>query len=188
MMKLNGTYSIDKFIDEALYNKKFGYYSQSKPFGKEGDFTTAPLITPIFSEMISIWIISFWIKIGKPKKFSFVELGPGNGVFCKTFCNTLKNFPAFKKSIKIYLLEKSEKLTNIQKDLIKEKNVNWIKNLNQIKNGPVLFFGNEFFDSIPIKQFEVKKSKIYEKFIEFQKGKFKKFILKKNFKKNDKET
>ena len=48
MMKLNGTYSIDKFIDEALYNKKFGYYSQSKPFGKEGDFTTAPLITPIF--------------------------------------------------------------------------------------------------------------------------------------------
>ena len=182
-MKLNGTYSIDKFLDEALYNKKFGYYSQSKPFGKEGDFTTAPLITPIFSEMISIWIISFWIKIGKPKKFSFVELGPGNGVFCKTFCNTLKNFPAFKKSIKIYLLEKSEKLTNIQKDLIKEKNVNWIKNLNQIKNGPVLFFGNEFFDSIPIKQFEVKKSKIYEKFIEFQKGKFKKFILKKTSKK-----
>ena len=39
-------------------------------------------------------------------------------------------------------------------------------------------FGNGF-DSIPIKQFEVKKSKIYEKFIEFKKGKFKKFILKK---------
>ena len=167
---------------------KFGYYSQSKPFGKDGDFTTAPLITPMFSEMISIWIISFWIKVGKPKKFSFVELGPGNGVFCKTFCNTLKNFPAFKKSIKIYLLEKSEKLKKTQRDLIKEKNVTWIKNLNQIKSGPILFFGNEFFDSIPIKQFEVKKSKIYEKFIEFKKGKFKKFILKKNFKKNGKKT
>ena len=36
-MKLNGTYSIDKFLDEVLYNKKSGYYSQIKPFGKEGD-------------------------------------------------------------------------------------------------------------------------------------------------------
>ena len=183
MMKLNGTYSIDNFIDKALYSKKFGYYSKNKPFGKEGDFITAPLISPMFSEMISIWIISFWIKVGKPKKFSFVELGPGNGVFCKTFCNTLKNFPEFKKSVKIYLLEKSEKLIRVQKDLIKEKNVIWIKNLNQVKNGPILFFGNEFFDSIPIKQFEVKKSKIYEKFLQFKKGKFKKFVLKKTSKK-----
>ena len=74
-------YSIDKFIEKALYDKKFGYYSKKNPFGKKGDFITAPLISPLFSEMISIWVISYWIKIGKPKKFSFVELGPGNGVF-----------------------------------------------------------------------------------------------------------
>ena len=69
MIKLNGTYSIDKLIDKALYDQKFGYYSQNKPFGKGGDFITAPLITPVFSEMISIWAISFWIKVGRPKNF-----------------------------------------------------------------------------------------------------------------------
>ena len=126
--------------------------------------------------MISVWVISFWIKLGKPKNFSFVELGPGNGAFCKTFCRTLKNFPELNKSIKIYLLEKSQKLIKVQKDLIKEKNVIWIKNLNDIKNGPILFFGNEFFDSIAIKQFEIYKSNICEKYIKFEKGIFKKFI------------
>ncbi len=183
MINLNGTISVDKFIENALYNKNFGYYSQNNPFGKKGDFVTAPLISPLFSEMISVWLISYWIKLGKPKKFAFVELGPGNGVFCKTLCSTLKKFPEFKKSVKIYLFEKSKKLIKIQKKLIKDKSVIWITNLNQVKNGPIIFFGNEFFDSIPIKQFEVRKSNIFEKFIQFKKGKFEKFILRKTSKK-----
>ena len=187
MINLNGTHSIDKFIDKALYNKKFGYYLKNNPFGKKGDFITAPIITPLFSEMIAVWIISFWIKLGKPKKFSFVELGPGNGAFCKTFCRTLNSFPEFKNSVKIYLLEKSEKLIKIQKSLIKDKNVYWIKSLNQINSGPILFFGNEFFDSIPIKQFKFNKFNVYEKFIQFEKGKFKKFIYKKTSKLNIKK-
>ena len=187
MINLNGTHSIDKFIEKALYNKKFGYYLKNNPFGKKGDFITAPIITPLFSEMITVWIISFWIKLGKPKKFSFVELGPGNGAFCKTFCRTLNSFPEFKNSVKIYLLEKSERLIKIQKSLIKDKNVYWIKSLKQINSGPILFFGNEFFDSIPIKQFKFNKFNVYEKFIQFDKGKFKKFLYKKTSKLNVKK-
>ena len=179
MINQNDIQPVDKFIEKALYDKKIGYYSKFNPFGKKGDFVTAPLISPLFSEMITVWVISFWIKLGKPNRFSFVELGPGNGAFCKTFCRVLENFPEFKKSVKIYLFEKSAKLIKIQKNLINNKNVFWIKSLNEIKTGPVLFFGNEFFDSVPIKQFEVRKSKIYEKFLKFEKGKFKKFVFKK---------
>ena len=39
------------------------------------------------------------------------------------------------------------------------------------------------FDSIPIKQFKVEKSNVYEKFIQLKKGKFKKFLFKKTSKK-----
>ena len=183
MIRQNGIHSVEKFVEIALYDKEFGYYIRNNPFGKSGDFITAPIISPLFSEMISIWIISFWIKLGKPKKFSFVELGPGNGEFCKTFCRTLRNFPELKSSIKIYLLEKSKKLIKIQKKLVDDKNVIWIKSLNQIKEGPILFFGNEFFDSIPIKQFKVNKSKVLEKFLHFEKGRFKKFVFRKTTKK-----
>ncbi len=187
MIKNNGTQSVEKFIENALYDKNFGYYLNNNPFGKKGDFITAPIISPLFSEMILIWVISFWIQLGKPKKFSFVELGPGNGIFCKTFCQSLRKFPEFRNSIKIYLFEKSKKLIEEQKKLITEENVFWIKNLNQIKEGPILFFGNEFFDSIPIKQFKIKKFKVYEKFLKLEKGKVKKFLFKKTTKKINSE-
>ena len=59
---------LDKFIDFALYQEKNGYYMKKNPFGVHGDFITDPNISILFSEMICIWIISFWKKLNKPKK------------------------------------------------------------------------------------------------------------------------
>ena len=71
-MKINkNTYiSLDKFIDRALYNKKSGYYMKKNPFGKDGDFITAPNISILFSEMIAIWGVAFWESLGCPKKIN----------------------------------------------------------------------------------------------------------------------
>jgi len=150
-------FPIDKFIENALYNNRHGYYSNKNPFGKSGDFITSPGISSLFSEMIAIWIISFWENLGKPKRFNIVELGPGDGKLCKVLLKTFKKFPDFYKSTNVLLYERSEFLKNIQKNKIKEENVSWLNNLGKIKNGPTLFFGNEFFDAIPVKQFEKKK-------------------------------
>ncbi len=175
----NNLIPIDKFINQALYDKSSGYYTNKNPIGKTGDFITAPSISPLFSEIVTIWIISYWKHLKKPKKFSFVELGPGDGTFCKILCRVSKNFPDFEKSLQIYMFEKSKKLKKIQKIKIKNKKVKWINNFDSIKSGPVLFFGNEFFDAIPIKQFKNINGKIYERFIKFENGKFKEYFYKK---------
>tara|TARA_B100001250_G_C19768230_1_gene775827 strand:- start:637 stop:1680 length:1044 start_codon:yes stop_codon:yes gene_type:complete len=178
-MNQSKTIPIDKFVEKALYNKKFGYYSTKNPFGKFGDFITSPGISFLFSEMIGIWIISFWENLNKPKKFNIIELGPGNGEMCKTLIKTFKKFPKFYKSVNIFLYEKSKNLEKIQRENLKEKKISWLKNFNKIKTGPVLFIGNEFFDSIPIKQFEKKQKKIYEKYLKIDKHSNYKIILKK---------
>ena len=41
---------LDQFIYKALYHPKKGYYMNNMPFGKDGDFITAPNISKIFSE------------------------------------------------------------------------------------------------------------------------------------------
>ena len=74
---------LDQFIEFALYDKDKGYYMKKNPFGKEGDFITAPNITRLFSEIIAIWVVTFWKSIGSPKKFNLVELGAGNGEMMK---------------------------------------------------------------------------------------------------------
>ena len=69
------------------------------PFGKKGDFTTAPNISRLFSEMIAIWVISFWESLGSPKKFNLIELGAGNGEMMKIMIESFKKFPSFLKVV-----------------------------------------------------------------------------------------
>lgn len=160
--------SLDNYLDKVLYDKNYGYYQKNNPFGKEGDFITAPNISNLFSEMVSLWTVSFWEKLNKPKNFNFVELGPGNGDFCFNFIRTLKNFPDVYNSVKIHLYEKSRKLESFQKRRFANNNIYWIKNFKKIKKGPVIFFGNEFLDALPIKQFKKDKGNIFEKFVKIK--------------------
>ena len=153
----------DKFFRNVLYDKKFGYYNSKIPFGKSGDFITSPKISNIFSEIIAIWILSCWKTFGKPKNFNIVELGPGDGSLAKVLLKSFKKFPEFDSIKKMFLFEKSIFLRKVQRKKILNKDVKWIDNLNGIKKGPVIFFGNEFFDAIPIKQFKKLKKNIFEK-------------------------
>jgi len=166
-LKPNKSIPVDEFVEKALYKPNVGYYTKKIPFGGKGDFITAPTISNLFSEIITIWVVSTWQKLGEPKNLNFVELGPGDGSFAKVFINTIKKFPELDRSINIFLYEKSNFLKNIQKKMIKEKKVKWIKNFNTIKSGPIIFFGNEFFDAIPIKQFLFKKKSFFEKHYSF---------------------
>ena len=154
-----------------MYDKHQGYYVKKKPFGKKGDFITSPGISFLFSEMLSLWIFSLWEHLNKPKNFNIVELGPGNGELCRILIKTAKNFPVFYDSLNIFLYEKSKSLKLLQKRNINEKKLTWINNFSKIKKGPIIFLGNEFFDSIPIKQFVKIDEKIYEKFVVIKKKK-----------------
>ena len=174
--KNNSLFTLDKYIEESLYNKKYGYYMKKNPFGKSGDYVTAPNISILFSEMIAIWIISFWEKLGCPKKFNLVELGAGNGEMMKVLIDTFNKFPQFKNSCKINILEKSNFLKKIQKIKMKNKKIKWLNNLGQLNNFPCIFIANEFFDALPIKQFLKKKGKWYERCVNFTNDKKVKYL------------
>ena len=157
--------SLDKFIDFSLYSKKFGYYMKKNPFGRESDFITAPNISRLFSEMLAIWILSFWQSLGSPKKFNLVELGAGNGEMMKIIIESFQNFPLLLTSCNFIIHEKSPTLISIQKKKLIKNKINWVSSLDKIKTNPSIFIANEFFDSIAIKQFRKEKKIWFEKFV-----------------------
>ena len=165
ILKEKKSIPLDQFINIALYDKKFGYYMKNNPLGKEGDFITSPLISNLFAEMLAVWCVSFWEHLGKPSKILLVELGPGDGTLCKDLLNTSKKFKDFYNSLEVNLLEISNKLKTIQKKKINNKKVKWIKKIQEINYGPVIFLGNEFFDALPIKQIYRKKKLFFEKYV-----------------------
>ena len=162
--KKSKSLAVDDFFQNVLYDKKVGYYTSRQPFGEKGDFLTAPKISILFSEMIAVWMVSTWEAFGKPKNFNIVELGPGDGSLTKIILNVFKKFPKFNTAKKMHLFEVSNFLKNLQKKNINDKQVKWINNLKNIKKDPVIFFGNEFFDAIPIKQFKREQDYLLEKY------------------------
>ena len=180
LLKDKKSIPLDKFINISLYKKNYGYYMKKNPFGKNGDFITSPLISNLFGEMIAIWCVAFWEHLGKPKKILVLELGPGDGSLCKDLLKTFKLFKSFYDCVEINLLEISDKLKKIQNSKINSKKVKWIKKIENINYGPVIFIGNEFFDSLPIKQIYKKKNSLFEKCVKLSKDKKKiKFLYKK---------
>jgi NADH dehydrogenase [ubiquinone] 1 alpha subcomplex assembly factor 7 len=174
--KNNNIFTLDNFIEQSLYNKKTGYYMKKNPFGKGGDFITAPNISILFSEMIAIWIISFWEKLNCPKQFNLIELGAGNGEMMRILLSTFSKFPEFQNSCRVNILEKSKLLQQIQKATIKDKKIKWLNSLNELSNLPCIFIANEFFDALPIKQFLKKEKKWHERHVKFTHNKKPKYL------------
>ena len=168
VLKKNHSLPLDQFIDLSLYDKRFGYYMKKNLFGKEGDFITAPNISRIFSEMIAIWVISFWQSLGSPKKFNLIELGAGNGEMMSILIESLKNFPVFFNSCNFMIHEKSPTLIEVQKKKLDKSKIIWISKISKIKKIPSIFIANEFFDAIAIKQFRRKKDVWFEKYVNFK--------------------
>tara|TARA_B100001121_G_scaffold306204_1_gene325265 strand:- start:473 stop:1519 length:1047 start_codon:yes stop_codon:yes gene_type:complete len=180
-MKLGKKFNLplDKFINFSLYDKKNGYYMKKKKFGKNGDFITAPNISRLFSEMVAVWVISFWQSLGCPKKINLIELGAGNGEMMKIILESLENFPIFFNSCNFLIHEKSSSLIKIQKKKLYKTKITWISKINKINKNPTIFIANEFFDSLPIKQFQRKENLWFEKYVNLNNPKKPYFFLRK---------
>ena len=159
---------LDQFIEFALYDKVNGYYMKKNPFGKEGDFITAPNITRLFSEIIAIWALTFWKSIGSPRKFNLLELGAGNGEMMKVIIETLKNFPDCFNNCNFQIHEKSEFLKKQQQFNLKSEKMTWIDSIKMNNLFPTIYLANEFFDALPIKQFFKRKEGWVERFVNFK--------------------
>ncbi len=167
-LKKKHNLSLDKFIEFSLYDKKHGYYMKKNPFGKNGDFITAPNISRLFSEMIAIWAVSFWQSLGSPRNFNLIELGAGNGEMMRVMVESFKKFPLFFNSCNFIIHEKSPSLIKIQKKKLSEVKVTWVPKISKLKKIPSIFIANEFFDSLAIKQFKKKNNIWFEKFVNIE--------------------
>jgi SAM-dependent MidA family methyltransferase len=151
----NGYIKIDDMMRQALSVNSGSYYKSVSDIGASADFITSPEISQLFGEIIAVWLIQQWQKLGSPTEFSLVELGPGQGKLMSDMLRTAKIWPKFFDSIKISLFDINPNFIEKQKQLLARfnKDINWITDLKKLPELPTIFLANEFFDALPIKQF-----------------------------------
>ena len=157
LIKINGPISISAFMNEALFNQKYGYYTNSKPIGKEGDFITSPEISQTFGELIGAYLVNLWQNNYESQEISLVEMGAGKGTLIKDLLRFASKIPNFLDKVSINIVEISPKLQKIQKECLKNHKINWHNDFiafkEQNKNKPIFFISNELFDCFAINQY-----------------------------------
>ena len=143
----SGHISVSQYVELALYEKDYGYYNNLlHKFGKAGDFITAPMVSPIFSECIARQLKELLVYI--PNTPNILEIGAGNGQLMLDLLRLLGDEISC-----YYVLELSGNLINLQKQLISEKaphllsKVVWLDRLPESFKGIVL--ANEVLDAQP---------------------------------------
>ncbi|MBN8828613.1 MAG: SAM-dependent methyltransferase [Sphingobacteriia bacterium] len=152
-LKENFQISIFEVMKLALYDKDFGYYSRKLPFGKEGDFITAPLVSQLFGEMIAANFANYCLE-NNINDICIIELGPGDGTLMADILNVFNKIANLIQNFQIILVENSEPLITKQKEKLskfQDIEISWCKTIEEIKtNKPVFLIANEFFDALPI--------------------------------------
>ncbi len=140
----DGWISFARFMQLALYAEGLGYYAGgSTKLGKDGDFTTAPEITPIFGRTLA----QFVMRMADVEPLRILEFGAGSG---KLALDVMTACEAAGRPVAEYLIvELSAQLRDRQQNLLKEFGcVRWLDAPPAAFRGTVLC--NEVLDAMPV--------------------------------------
>lgn len=151
-IEATGPITIADYMADCLMHPEHGYYTQQKVFGAEGDFITAPEVSQMFGEMLGLWLADRWYKMDKPDEVQLIELGPGRGTLMQDILRATAPVPDFHSALTVHFIETSAQLRALQAE--KVPNARWHDDLSTVPEGPTLLVANEFFDALPIHQFE----------------------------------
>lgn len=149
-----GPITVAAYMAAALGHPEFGYYMRKDPLGARGDFITAPEISQMFGELTGIWSVICWRRMGRPDPVRLVELGPGRGTLMSDALRAAKVAPDLLAAADLHLVESSPGLVAAQQKALAGHKVTWHAHLDRVPDGPLVLIANEFFDALPVHQFE----------------------------------
>lgn len=145
---------VAEYMATCLTDPISGYYVTREPFGRDGDFTTAPEVSQMFGELIGLWAVAVWQELGEPDRFVLAELGPGRGVLIADALRAAAVRPGFAAAAEIALLEISPALRAKQEAALAGlAEPVFVDHIDALPEGPLIAIANEFFDALPIRQF-----------------------------------
>ncbi|TDJ65170.1 MAG: SAM-dependent methyltransferase [Proteobacteria bacterium] len=158
-----GHIGFDDFMRMSLYEPGLGYYlAGAVKFGRDGDFITAPELSPMFGRCIARQCREVLEATGG----NVVEFGAGSGRLAASVLTALACFDSLPD--RYVIIELSPELRERQRHTLGKHaaahldRVEWINHLPEASmNGVIL--ANEILDAIPVKIFKTNAGRIYER-------------------------
>lgn len=158
-----GSISFADFMQLALYEPQWGYYTAAlAKFGKNGDFITAPEISPLFAQCIARQCQQVFADLANA---AILEIGAGTGRLAIDLLSYLEK--AAQLPTQYTILEVSPTLKASQQALIQQHIPHLFPLVRWIEDWPILpvkgvIIANEVLDALPVHKFFWTWHKIYE--------------------------
>ena len=148
-----GSISFAEFMHYALYAPRLGYYSAgTRKFGDDGDFVTAPEISPLFGRVIARQCAAVLRNVPGG---AILEVGAGSGRLALEVLRTLDELDALPAEYSI--MEVSADLRERQQRLLRRElpgiadRISWLDRMPETQRGVVI--ANEVLDALPVERF-----------------------------------
>jgi SAM-dependent MidA family methyltransferase len=151
-----GPLTVAQYMTACLHDPQDGYYATRPRLGADGDFITAPLISQMFGELLGLWAVETWNRLGQPERVLLVEAGPGDGTLMSDMLRAVRLAPRFIAAARLYLIETSPPLIAAQRRRLAGGPLQpaWIDSLAALPpDAPVILVSNELLDCLPARQF-----------------------------------
>jgi SAM-dependent MidA family methyltransferase len=179
-----GAITFREFMGLALYHPRHGYYcSTREKMGREGDYLTSPDVHPMFGWLVGKQIGQMWEAIGRPQRFTIVEMGAGSGALARDILDwAQRHSPELFASLEYRLVELSDELAARQRRSVQSafagdeglEKTAWLHSLDAIAKGSVVgcFLSNELADAFPVHRVTVRGGDLLEVYVRWRDGRF----------------
>ncbi|HHH40174.1 MAG TPA: SAM-dependent methyltransferase [Sedimenticola sp.] len=161
-----GLLPFDRYMELALYAPGLGYYTAgARKFGAEGDFVTAPEISPLFGRCLARQVLQVLAHLGGG---DLLEFGAGSGALALQLLSELETLGRLPS--RYLILELSPELRQRQRVLLEERlpalvgRVQWLDRLPEAGFRGVVI-ANELLDAMPVHRFRVEDGRVREQFL-----------------------
>ena len=155
-----GCISFAEYMHTVLYSPGLGYYSAgSTKFGADGDFVTAPEISPLFGHILARQCAQV---LDATDGGSVLEFGAGSGKLALDLLQKLADLDALPDCY--YIFEVSAELQERQEVFLAQEipefvnKVSWLNQLPKQHKGVVI--ANEVLDALPVERFVRRKDHV----------------------------
>lgn len=158
-----GSIPFARFMELSLYAPGLGYYSGGlHKFGREGDFTTAPEISALYSQSLALQCAEVLDLL---EGGDVLEAGAGSGVMAADILAELERLGQLPAHY--YILELSGELRQRQRETLQAgvpqllERVQWLDALPAPGFRGVML-GNELLDAMPVQRFRIEAGEVCE--------------------------
>jgi SAM-dependent MidA family methyltransferase len=162
-----GDLSFRDFVELALYHPEFGYYTTPEnPVGREADYVTAPVLSPVFSFAIGNLVREF-VRRNEGALCSIVDIGCGDGGLIESLATDVAGDSL--------LVARDVRFFGVDRELGRatsnEQRATYVRTLDELpRDGAHLFLSNELYDAFPFARLVQRGEHVHELWVKEREG------------------